>query len=368
MRKKERKGLIVGIFVTIGLTIFIATIYIVGKKENIFGSPVKVSAIFEDVQGLREGDKVRLSGIEIGNVGSLSFMNDNRVFVMMNLESEQVQYVQRDSRVTIGNEGLMGSKVIMIIPGSITSGSVAEFDTLRAVEMVDLDDILSDVNKTSQNIAVVSKELISITQKINRGDGIFGKIFTDTSLTMNLDNAARNISDITANLNELSEKINQGQGIVGKLFADTTLTKGFGDAGKNMDEIAINLREITDKINQGQGVFGKMFTDTVLTNKLSITSENLKITSTSLTGLAEKLNSDSSALNLLINDAAFADSLELFLKNLNTGVIEATEAADAIQRSGLIRLFSKKREEEKGKKEKKMTQEDPINQEQEEDD
>ena len=173
MRKKERKGLIVGIFVTLGLTIFIATIYIVGKKENIFGSPIKVAAIFEDVQGLREGDKVRLSGIAIGNVSSLSFMNDNRVFVLMNLESEQVQYVKKDSRVTIGNEGLMGSKVIMIIPGGINSEPVAELDTLHSIEMVDLDDILSDVNQTSQNIAVVSKELIAITQKINRGDGIF---------------------------------------------------------------------------------------------------------------------------------------------------------------------------------------------------
>ncbi|MEX0981112.1 MAG: MlaD family protein [Bacteroidales bacterium] len=353
MKKKQRKSLVVGIFVTLGLTIFIVTIYIVGKKENIFGSPIKVAAIFEDVQGLREGDKVRLSGIAIGNVSSLSFMNDNRVFVLMNLESEQVQYVQKDSRVTIGNEGLMGSKVIMIIPGSITSGSVAEFDTLRAVEMVDLDDILSDVNQTSQNIAVVSKELISITQKINRGDGIFGKIFTDTSLTMNLDNAARNISNITGNLNELSDKINQGQGIVGKLFADTMLTAGIGDAGRNMEEIANNIQEITGKINKGEGIFGRMFTDTVLTNKLFHTTENLQTTSKNLMGLAEKLNSDSSALDLLINDPAFADSLKVFFDRLNSGIIEATDAADALQRSGLIRLFSRKKEKEKEKEKEK---------------
>lgn len=357
MKNRYRRNTIVGIFVTIGLTIFIVTIYLVGKKENIFGSPVKVSAIFEDVQGLREGDKVRLSGIDIGNVSSLSFMDNNRVFVQMNMEAEQVKYVMKDSRVTIGSEGLMGSKVVMIIPGSPASGPVSEYDTLATVEQVSIDDILIEVNKSSENIAIVSNELISITQKINRGDGMFGKIFTDTILTRNLDDATRNISYITENLYDISQKVNQGQGIVGKLFADTALTAELGSTGKSVDEIAGNLREITDKINQGEGIFGRMFTDTALTHNLYVTSTNLQSTSKDLSTLASKLSNDSSALNMFINDPNFADSLEIMIDRLNTGIIEATEAADAVQRSGLIRLFSKKKKEPS--KNQKKTADDP---------
>ncbi|MEX2369768.1 MAG: MlaD family protein [Bacteroidales bacterium] len=343
MKSKEQKSLIVGVFITIGLAIFITAIYLVGKKENIFGSSVKVSAVFNDVQGLREGDKVRLSGINIGNVNSLSFMPDNRVFVQMSLETDQVKFVRKDSRVTIGSEGLMGSKVVMIIPGTKVGDPITAYDTLVAVEQVSIDDILGEVSKSSENIAIVSNELISITRKINRGDGVFGKIFTDTTLTRNLDDATRNISNISRNIYELSEKVNRGQGIVGKLFADTTLTSEIGNAGRNMDEITQNLREITDKINQGEGIFGRMFTDTVLTSKLFMTSQNLQTTSSSLMDVAAKLNNDSSALHLFIDDPTFADSLELMIDRLNTGIIEATKAADAIQRSGLIRLFSKKK-------------------------
>jgi len=343
MKNKYRKNLLVGIFVTLGLAIFIAAIYLVGKKENLFGSPVRISAIFNDVQGLREGNKVRLSGIDIGTVSNLSFMADNRVFIQMNLDEEQVMYVKKDSKVTIGSEGLMGSRVVMILPGSVDAGPVHEFDTLQTVEQVDIDDILIEVNKSSENIAIVSNELIGITRKINRGDGIFGKIFTDTTLTQNLDDATRNISYITENLYTLSEKVNAGQGIVGKLFADTSLTKDIGKAGTNMDEITNNLKEITDKINQGQGIFGRMFTDTSLTNNLYVTSKNLQATTSSLMVLADKLSSDSSALNLLIDDPTFADSLEVLIERLNRGVVEATEAADAVQRSGLIRAFSKKK-------------------------
>ncbi len=362
MKNRHRKNLIVGIFVTIGLTIFIVTIYLVGKKENIFGSPMKVSAIFEDVQGLREGDKVRLSGIDIGNVSSLSFMWDNHVFVQMNLDAELVKFVMKDSRVTIGSEGLMGSKVVMILPGSVDSQPVTEFDTLKTIEQVSIDDIIIEVNKSSENIAIISNELISITQKINRGDGIFGKIFTDTTLTRNLDDASRNISNITENLYNISKKVNQGQGIVGKMFADTVLTSELGNAGQNMDEIANNIREITEKINQGEGIFGRMFTDTALTQNLYITSTNLQATSKDLSTLASKLSNDSSALNMFINDPNFADSLSVLIERLNTGIIETTEAADAVQRSGLIRLFSKKKKETP--KKESIPGEKPLDQEQ----
>lgn len=344
-----------GIFVTLGLSIFILAIYLVGTKENLFGSPVTIAAIFEDVQGLREGDNVRLSGIDIGTVNSLSFMKDNRVFIQMNLEADQVMYVKKDSRVTIGSEGLMGSKVVMILPGSIDAGPIAENDTLASVEQVDIDDILIEVNKSSENIAIVSNELISITQKINRGDGIFGKIFTDTTLTQNLDDATRNISYITENLYSLSQKVSSGQGIVGKLFADTSLTQEIGSAGQNIDEITNNLREITEKINKGEGVFGRMFTDTSLTRNLYQSSTNLQETTKSLMLLTEKLNNDSSALSLLIDDPVFADSLQILLDRLNKGVVEATDAADAVQRSGLIRLFSKKKEKEKEQQKKDPT-------------
>jgi len=346
MKSAHKKNLIVGVFVIIAIFLFVLTVYLIGKKEYIFGSPVKISAIFEDVKGLREGDKVRLSGIDIGTVSSLAFIENNRVMVHLYIDQEHVKFMKEDSHVTIATEGLMGSKVVQIIPGNLDSGPVAEFDTLATLEQVDIDDIIREVNRSSQNIAVVSEELVGITQKINRGDGMFGKIFTDTSLTKNLDDAARNINFITENLSALSEKVNRGQGIVGKLFADTTLTKEMGSAGQNIDQIAQNIKEITDKINQGEGVFGRMFTDTSMTSNLFATSKNLQKSTNQLYTLTERLNNDSSALNLLIDDPTFADSLKLLIDRLNYGVIEATEAADAVQRSGLIRAFSKKKKEE----------------------
>lgn len=352
MKNRYRKNLIVGLFVTLALVILITTIYLVGKKENIFGSTVTVSAIFEDVKGLRAGDKVRLSGIDIGTVSNLWFLDDNRVMIQMSLEDESVQYVRNDSRATIANEGLMGSKVVMILPGGLTSGPVEPFDTLQTVEQVDIDDIMLEVNSSAENITVVTSELITITQKINRGEGIFGKIFTDTTFTRNVDAATRNIRRITANLDEISEKVSEGQGILGKLFADTLITSQLDSAGQNLNQVAENLMEITGKINQGQGVFGRLFTDTSLTQTVYRSSQNLEEVTRNLQDFTAELNNDSSALKLFISDPSFADSLQQLLHRLETGIEEATEAAEAVQKSGLIRMFSKDPDKDKkGKRE-----------------
>lgn len=347
MKNRHRRSLIVGLFVIVALAIFVTGIYLVGKKENIFGSTITVSAIFKDVKGLREGDKVRLSGIDVGTVNSLWLLSDNRVIIHMNLKEEAVKYVRNDSRATIANEGLMGSKVVLILPGSLMSEPVAELDTLETVEQVDIDEIMREVKKSSENITVVSSELISITKKINRGDGVFGKIFTDTTFTRNLDATSKNITVITRNLIGISEKVNEGHGIVGKLFADTILTGQIDSAGQSLDQIAKNLMEITEKINKGQGVFGRLFTDTALTSNLYMSSQYMEATTRNLLELTDKLNSDSSALHLFIDDHEFADSLQLMLIRLDQGIEEATKAAESIQRSGLIRMFSKDKENQK---------------------
>ena len=347
MKNRHRRSLIVGLFVILALTIFVTGIYLVGKKENIFGSTITVSAIFKDVKGLSEGDKVRLSGIDIGTVNSIWFLGDNRVIIQMNLEEEAVKFVRNDARATIANEGLMGGKVVMILPGSLVSDPVTESDTLETIEQIDVDEIMREVKKSSENITVVSRELISITQKINRGDGIFGKIFTDTTFTRNLDATSKNITEITQNLNDISDKVYDGQGIIGKLFADTILTGQIDSAGQNINQIAMNLMEITEKINQGQGVFGRLFTDTALTNNLYLSSKNMEATTKNLMELTARLNNDSSALHLFIDDNDFSDSLQLLLFRLDEGIEEATKAAESIQKSGLIRMFSKDKEEKK---------------------
>jgi len=154
------------------------------------------------------------------------------------------------------------------------------------------------------------------------------------------------INLISENLLEISEKANRGQGLMGKLFADTLFSRQLDSAGYNLQIITGDIAKITDKVNAGEGIFGRLFTDTLLIHNLYLSSINLEKTTQNLTEFSHRLTDNENALSRFIADTAFADSLAFFMHQLNTGIREVTRSSEAIQNSGLIRMFSRK----KGKK------------------
>jgi len=340
---QRKKAVKIGMFISLGLIFFMLGIYFIGKQQNLFQPSLKIAAIFRDIKGLKMGDKVYFSGIDIGTVSSIELMKDTRVKTGFTIKKDVIKLIKLDSRVTITNEGLTGGKVVNILPGSEQSPSVNENDTLQTIEQVDIDEILREVKKSSENITSVSENLLFITDKINRGDGIFGKIFADADVTENFDETVSNIAALTANLVEVSGKINKGYGIMGKLFTDTVFSRQLDTASQNLKIVTDRFDEITNRINEGEGVFGWLFTDTMVTRNLYLTSINLEKTTRNLTEFSHRLNDNENALSRIVADTAFADSLELFLHELNTGIREVTRSSKAIQNSGLIRMFSGKK-------------------------
>lgn len=336
MKERQRRSIIVGVFVIAGIFLFMFAIYLIGKKEYAFGRSYTVCAVFSDVKGLKDGDKVRMSGIDIGTVSALEFTGKNQVLVHINIDHEQFYFIKEGAKVVIGSQGLMGAKVVRLIPGDYNGEPISPYDTLLTIEQVELNDIIQEVNKISGDIGIVSSELASITQKINRGEGVFGKLLSDTEASVDVDMTLKSLSELTENFNDISEKINNGEGFIGTLLEDNKLSADMNAAGENISQIAANLNELTEKLN-----------DTTMTGTLFNTARNLQSTTENLMHMTAALNDDNNALNLLIDDPAFADSLEVMIEKLNIGIIEATEAAEAIQRSGLIRLGGKKRRDNK---------------------
>ncbi len=351
MREKKEYSLRLGIFITIAIALFVAAIYFVGKKQNLFVSDVKVIAIFNDVYGLTVGNNVLFSGIDVGTVSNIKILSENEVRVELSIQQNVTPFIKKNSIATIGSEGLMGNKTVLIIPGPTEENSIKEGDTLQILKPINIDDILVEIKNSSQNITAVSENLVEITNKINRGEGIFGKIFTDTTFTNNMDKASKNAVLITKNINEISEKVNQGEGIIGKMLADTLFSKNLSITSENLVSVSGNLEGISGKINKGEGIFGRLFTDTTLTQNLYTSSQNLNESSKdigeitkNLKEITEKINNGNGLINKLLVDSAFADSVDVAVTRLNKGIVSATEASEAIKRSRMIRMFSKKEE------------------------
>jgi phospholipid/cholesterol/gamma-HCH transport system substrate-binding protein len=356
MEKNRKSTIRLGMFIAGGVLLFIVIIYLIGGKQNMFTSSVKITTVFNDVKGLQEGANVRFTGIDVGAVNKLEILTDSRVLVEISLDRKVTEFIKKDSRATIASQGLMGNKLVIIMPGSAAESPIEQGDNLPSLEPVELDDILKEIKISGERISMVSANLISITNKMERGEGIFGKIFTDTSF-------AYNLSRTSHNLRVLSEQINRGEGFLGKLLVESSFSAELDSAVAYIAEISQNLEGITDKINRGEGFIGQMTTDTTLTyniyqagHNLSEATLNMEKMTANLLQFTETMNSGQGMVNKMLVDSAFADSLDVTLQNLNKTLIELRSASEAIQHSGMIRAFSRKaiKKEEKARMEEQL--------------
>lgn len=361
MAAKSNRSIRVGLFIFLSFILFVAAILILGRKRNMFQPTIRISTVFRDVRGLKVGNNVRFTGIEVGAVVGISIISDTAVSVELSMDKSVVPYIKNDSKATIGTEGLMGSKIVIILPGSPGAESIKPGDQLLAMNPVEIDDIIKEIKTSSEKISLVANNLIEITEKINRGDGIFGKFFTDSELTAQIEQSGKNIAQLSANMNQLIYKLNSGQGTMGKMFVDTTFANRLDTASINIIEISENLEQITTKVNEGEGIFGRLFSDTTLTDNFYRASKDLEEILINLSEVSEKINRDDNALHKFIADPEFADTVEVMLNNLNTAIVEVTEASEALQRSGLVRAFSKDEEKRKKKEEKQRAREERKN-------
>src|SRR5436853_6084530 len=94
-----------GMFIAVGLALFMAAIFIIGKQKNLFNPVFKLSSTFYSVGGLQAGNNVRFSGITIGSVDDIQIINDTSVKVDMLIKKEVQQFIKSDCIASIGSEG-----------------------------------------------------------------------------------------------------------------------------------------------------------------------------------------------------------------------------------------------------------------------
>ena len=131
MKANVKKDIMLGLYVAVGLLLFIGVVYFIGSRQSLFGSSIKIHAIFNDVSGLQSGNNVRLSGIKIGTVESVDIISDSSVNVTMLIDKSSSQFVKKDAFAAIESNGLMGNKVVSISPGSVQARQIQDGDEIR---------------------------------------------------------------------------------------------------------------------------------------------------------------------------------------------------------------------------------------------
>ena len=232
-----------GIFVIAGLSLFLITIYLIGKSQNLFGGTVAIKAKFNNVSGLKVGNNVRFSGIDIGSVENIEFETDSTVIVGVVIQKEVQKFIKTDAMASIGSDGLMGDKVLTISPGSNSNTIIKDNSFLKSSKAVEIEDIMKSVKLSADNAGIITNELAMFTNKMNNNNGALSKLMTDASFANSLTNTLSNLENSSSNFSTFTTKMNNKNGILSKLVNDKKL-------GQSLDSTIKNLETGTKEINE----------------------------------------------------------------------------------------------------------------------
>lgn len=293
MAKRAINNVKLGIFVLAGLLFLVLLLYMIGKNSNLFGKTYILKARFENVQGLVPGNNVRFSGIQAGTVKKIKIISDTVLEVTMIIDTKMKEIIRKNAVVSIGTDGLVGNRVLNIVPGKQPSRLAAEGDILISKKAVDTDEMLQTLYKTNNDIAVIADQLKQTVQRLNNSNALWS-VLNDPSLPLEIRVSVANIRKATANagnmVNDVADiikGIKNGKGSVGVLLNDTSFAKNLNEAvvkiktvGDKADALAADLNNmvagIQQDINNGKGTINTLLKDSVLVSKLNTSLDNIQ--------------------------------------------------------------------------------------------
>lgn len=284
-----------GAFVLGGVALFLISVFYLGRENNIFSKTFTVSAVFKNVEGLKDGDNVWLSGVKIGTVKKVSIISEGQVIVTMSLKEKQNEFIKKDATANIGSDGLVGNKIVVIRPGSAAE-TIHDNDTINSFSPTDTQELFNLAKEVGTDIKAITSDLKMTTAKINAGQGVIGELLNEGDMAKELRasmsairRASENATRATNEINKMLTEVNQGDGLMTKLIRDTTYAAQFSrtmenveQVGENAKKMAADLKEVTDKMNDRNNAMGVLLTDTTFATKLKSTMTNAEKASAKL--------------------------------------------------------------------------------------
>ncbi|QCX39382.1 MCE family protein [Aureibaculum algae] len=326
MQQTKTQKFKLGLFIIVSTLLLIIALYFIGNKQNIFGKTFKISAVFNNVNGLQLGNNVRYSGINVGTVKSIEMINDTTICVDMIVEDKILQHLKKNALAAISSDGLVGSMIINIVPVKESSEALMSGDTIKSFSKISTSDMMSTLNTTNENAALLTSDLLKITTEVNQGKGTLGMLINDESLALNiketfltLKSASISASETIDKLNKIINSVNYNESVAAVLLSDSI-------SAKKMKSIIQNLDYSSSKI------------DSVLTN---------------INNVVIGIKSGDGALNYMINDTVFVKNIDSTMMNLKDGSTLLNENLEALKHNFLFRGYFKKLEKKKLKENNK---------------
>ena len=290
MERTSLEKLRLGIFVILGTALLVIAAYLIGNRQNMFGNTFTVHAVFKNVNGLEKGNNVRYSGIGVGTVKDIVMENDSTINVVMNIQENMIKHIKNDAIATIGSDGLVGSMIVNIVPGSGMGAIIKSGDEIISYSRIGAEDMMSTLNVTSENAALLTADLLKVTAALTKGEGTLGRLLNDTLMAQNLEQTILNLKLASAKANTTLEEVNRfvkvansENSVVGVLLRDSLagfeikqIIHNLESVSDRMQKITVNLDSVVTDISEGEGALNYLTKDTILVQRLEATMKSIE--------------------------------------------------------------------------------------------
>jgi phospholipid/cholesterol/gamma-HCH transport system substrate-binding protein len=314
------RSIIVGIFVFLGVAIFIITVLTLGSQHKTFEKSITVRTFFDNVNGLQKGNNVWFSGVKVGTIKKVNLEENGQVEVEMNIDQASKKFIPKDVKAKLSSDGLIGNKIIEIYGGTPGRSKIEEGDIVGSDKLLSTDAIMNTFSKNNDNILAITNDFKLISSRMASGKGSIGKLLTDETM-------------------------------IDQLNATTIILKR---ASQNLEKLSENVSVYTAKLNNKGSLANNLVTDTVIFSKLRTTvtqlqnvadSSQLIIANFKTTGniINNGLNNKNTPAGMLLNDEQSANKIKITLQNLQTASKKLDDDLEALQHNFLLRGFFKKK-------------------------
>ena len=251
MKTTSSQKIKIGAFTVVGLLVLFLAVFYIGNQKSLFSSTFKVYGTFKNVSGLTVGNNVRFAGINVGVVEAINIVTDSSVRVDLTLNNSVRKFIKTDSKMSIGSDGLMGDKLVVIAPGGITSQTeISEGKELGSVNPVDVDKIITKLIKVADNAESLTSDLSQIVAKVNSGKGSIGRLLNNDKIARDLEGTVKQaqstmkgVHSTTATLNEDLKAAQHNFLLRGFFKKKEKAAKAKQDSIKKVQEEAIKAKE-----------------------------------------------------------------------------------------------------------------------------
>jgi phospholipid/cholesterol/gamma-HCH transport system substrate-binding protein len=310
----NRRPVIVGLFVLLGLVFLLAGVLTVGNLRNTFTKKMKVFSFFEDVSGLQAGSNIWFSGVKVGTVKKVRFDRNAHVEVTMSVDENARQYIRKDAKVKISTDGLIGNKILVIYGGSSKAEPVEEGDVLGVEKMLSTEDMMNTLQDNNKNLLAITNDFKLISNQIAKGNGTVGKLIADETLYNNMNATALNLNQ----------------------------------ASQQTELLIASLSAYSAKMNKEGTLANDLVTDTLVFNSIQASAEQLQrvadTTSLFVTNLKKAASNPNTPVGAMLNDEKTGKSLKATIRNLETSSAKLDRNLEGLQHSFLLRRYFKKEE------------------------